>query len=139
MEKHKLLINGARVDAASGAWFESVNPFTAAPWALVPRCATEDVDRAVAAAKSALYGDAWRKMTASARGALLRRLGELISANAERLATIESTDNGKLFAEMRGQLNYVPQWFHYFGGLADKIEGRVIPIDKPGMFNYTRQ
>ena len=72
-------------------------------------------------------------------GAVLHRLGELIAADAERLAQIESTDNGKLIAEMRGQLNYIPQWFYYFGGLADKIEGRVIPIDKPGVFNYTRE
>ncbi len=40
---------------------------------------------------------------------------------------------------MRTQLTYIPQWFHYFAGLADKIEGRVIPIDRPGMFNFTRE
>ena len=138
MKKYQMLINGARVDPATGAWFESVNPFTAQAWAQVPRGTKEDIDRAVSAAKAAFYGD-WRKLTASARGALLRRLGDLIAADADRLATIESTDNGKLFAEMRGQLNYIPQWFYYFGGLADKIEGRVIPIDKPGVFNFTRE
>src|SRR6202007_785691 len=89
----------------------------------------------IAAAKCAFQGE-WRKLTATARGALLRKLGDLIAAEAGRLAEIESTDNGKLFAEMRAQLNYIPQWFHYFGGLADKIEGRVIPIDKPGVFNF---
>jgi acyl-CoA reductase-like NAD-dependent aldehyde dehydrogenase len=138
LEQYPLLIGGERVPAASGAWLESINPFTAQPWALIPRGGPEDVDRAVAAAKAAFHGDAWRKLTATARGTLLRRLGDLVAANAERLAVIESTDNGKLLAEMRGQLNYIPQWFHYFGGLADKIEGRVIPIDKPGVFNYTR-
>jgi aldehyde dehydrogenase (NAD+) len=137
MNKHQMLIGGARVDAASGEWFESLNPFTAKPWALVPRAGAEDVNRAVAEAREAFYGD-WRKLTASARGAIVRKLGDLIAADANRLAEIESTDNGKLFAEMRGQLNYIPQWFHYFGGLADKIEGSVIPIDKPGVFNYTR-
>src|SRR6185369_10028933 len=75
---------------------------------------------------------------ATARGATLRRLGDLIQAEADKLAAIVTTDNGKLIAEMRGPLNYIPQWFHYFGGLADKIEGRVIPIDKPGVFNYTK-
>jgi (Z)-2-((N-methylformamido)methylene)-5-hydroxybutyrolactone dehydrogenase len=138
MNKYQMLIAGAWADPASGEWFESTNPFTAAPWALVPRGGRADVDCAVAAAKRAFYGD-WRKMTATARGALLRRLGDLIAAEAERLAAIETTDNGKLFAEMRAQLNYIPQWFHYFGGLADKIEGRVIPIDKPGVFNFTRE
>src|SRR5579871_3304125 len=138
MKKYQMLIGGAWADPASGEWFESVNPYTAAPWALVPRGTKADIDCAVAAAKQAFYGD-WRKMTATARGALLRRLGDLIAFEAGRLAEIESTDNGKLLAEMRSQLNYIPQWFHYFGGLADKIEGRVIPIDKPGVFNFTRE
>src|SRR5215467_12140947 len=138
MNKYQMLIGGAAADPASGEWFESVNPYTAAPWALVPRGTKADIDCAVAAAKAAFYGD-WRKMTATARGALLRRLGDLASAEAGRLAEIETTDNGKLIAEMRAQMNYLPQWFHYFGGLADKIEGRVVPIDKPGVFNFTRE
>ena len=138
MQKHNLLIDGGWVEPSSGAWFESLNPFTGSAWALIPRGSKEDVERAVGAAKSAFHGD-WRKLTASARGALLRKLGDLIACEAERLARIETTDNGKLFAEMRAQVNYIPQWFHYFGGLADKIEGRVIPIDKPGVFNFTRE
>jgi (Z)-2-((N-methylformamido)methylene)-5-hydroxybutyrolactone dehydrogenase len=139
MQKYHMLIGGQLVEPASGTWFESINPFTAQAWALIPRGGKEDVDRAVAAAKSAFYSDAWGKITATARGDLLRRLADLIAADAAKLAEIESTDNGKLIAEMRGQLNYIPQWFRYFGGLADKIEGRVIPIDKPGVFNFTRE
>jgi acyl-CoA reductase-like NAD-dependent aldehyde dehydrogenase len=138
MKKYQMLIGGAWSDPAGGEWFESVNPFTAAPWALIPRGGKDDADRAIDAAKCAFHGE-WRKITATARGALLRKLADLIAADAERLAEIETTDNGKLIAEMRGQLRYIPQWFHYFGGLADKIEGRVIPIDKPGVFNYTRE
>jgi (Z)-2-((N-methylformamido)methylene)-5-hydroxybutyrolactone dehydrogenase len=138
MKKHRMLIGGEWVEPQSGEWFESVNPFTAAPWALIPRGNAVDIDRAVAAARSAYYGD-WRKLNATARGALLRRLADLIAVEAERLAEIETTDNGKLIAEMRTQLNYIPQWFHYFGGLADKIEGRVIPIDRTGVFNFTRE
>jgi acyl-CoA reductase-like NAD-dependent aldehyde dehydrogenase len=133
-----MLIGGKWVDPASGEWFESVNPFTAKPWALVPRGSKADVDRAIAAAKCAFHGE-WHKLTATARGALLHKFGDLVAAEAQRLAEIESTDNGKLIAEMRGQLNYIPQWFYYYGGLADKIEGRVIPIDKPGVFNFTRE
>jgi (Z)-2-((N-methylformamido)methylene)-5-hydroxybutyrolactone dehydrogenase len=139
MKKYQMLIGGKWVDPASGTWFESMNPYTAAPWALVPRGTKEDVDHAVAAAKAAFYDGEWRKLTATARGNLLRRLADLIAAEADKLAEIETTDNGKLIAEMRGQLKYIPQWFHYFGGLADKIEGRVIPIDKPGVFNFTRE
>ncbi len=75
------------------------------------------MDQAIAAAKCAFHGE-WRKLTATARGALLRKFGELVAAEAQRLAEIESTDNGKLIAEMRGQLNYIPQWFYYYGGLS---------------------
>src|SRR5579862_1170263 len=139
LKKRKMLIGGQWTDPASGAWFESTNPYTAAPWALIPRGNKDDVDRAVAAAKSAFYDGEWRKLTATARGALLFKLADLIAADAAKLSEIETTDNGKLIAEMRGQLNYIPQWFRYFGGLADKIEGRVIPIDKPGVFNFTRE
>lgn len=138
MKKHRMLIGGKWVEPSTGDWFESVNPYTAQPWALIPRGAKEDIDRGVAAAKAAFQDPAWRKMTATARGHLLRKLADLITVEAERLGQIETTDNGKLIAEMGGQVRYVPQWFHYFGGLADKIEGRVIPIDKPGVFNFTR-
>jgi (Z)-2-((N-methylformamido)methylene)-5-hydroxybutyrolactone dehydrogenase len=140
MQKHQLLINGAFVDPSTNAWFESYNPYTGSPWTLIPRAGKDDVYNAVAAAKAAFaYGSDWRKMTASARGALLRKFADLVTQNADRIAIIETTDNGKLLAEMRGQLNYIPQWFHYYGGLADKVEGRVIPIDKPGVFNFTRE
>jgi aldehyde dehydrogenase (NAD+) len=138
MHKHRMLIGGEWVDPAGGDWFESENPFTGEPWALVPRGGAADVDRAVQAAWQAFRGP-WRSLTASARGAILRRLAELVAENADRLAELETRDNGKLISEMRGQLRYIPQWFHYFGGLADKIEGRVIPIDKPGVFNFTRE
>ena len=138
MKKHRMLIGGEWVEPRSGEWFESLNPFTAAPWALIPRGNAADIDCAVAAARSAFYGD-WRKLTATARAAVLRKLGDLIAAESRSSREIESTDNGKLIAEMRGQLKYIPQWFYYFGGMADKLEGRVIPIDKPGVFNFTRE
>ena len=69
MKKHQMLIGGKWVDPASGEWFESVNPFTAKPWALVPRGSKADVDDAIAAAKCAFQGE-WRRLTATARGAL---------------------------------------------------------------------
>ena len=138
MQKHQMLIGGQWSDPAGGQWFPTENPFTGQAWAEVPRGTGDDVDKAVKAAWEAFRGP-WRQMTASARGAVLRKFGDLVAENAERLAQLESTDNGKLISEMRGQLRYIPQWFYYFGGLADKIEGRVIPIDKPGVFNFTRE
>jgi acyl-CoA reductase-like NAD-dependent aldehyde dehydrogenase len=96
------------------------------------------VDRAVRAAHRAFTAGEWRTMTASRRGALLRRLGDLITEHSAALAETEVRDNGKLYAEMSAQTAYMAQWYHYFGGLADKVEGSVIPTDKPDTFNYTR-
>jgi aldehyde dehydrogenase (NAD+) len=139
MKRYQMLIGGEWLDAEGGETFESENPFLGGPWALIPRAVPADVDRAVEAAFGAFRAPEWRRLSASARGALLHRLGDAVAREADRLAELETRDNGKLIAEMRAQLRYLPQWFHYFGGLADKLEGRVIPIDKPGVFNFTRE
>src|SRR5215831_14857819 len=81
----------------------------------------------------------WSSMNPTARGQLLFRLADLVTENAQALADIEVRDNGKLMAEMALQVRYLAQWYSYFGGLADKIEGSVIPVDKPDMFNFTRR
>ena len=138
MQRYQLYIEGLSVDAASGKWFDSFNPYTGEPWAQVAEGGTEDVDRAVRAAHRAFTEGPWPQLTASQRGLLLHRLGDLVAREAKRLAAIEVRDNGKLLAEMQGQLNYIPQWYYYFGGLADKIQGAVIPLDKKGYFNFTR-
>lgn len=124
-------------NAKGGQWFESLNPFTGENWAKFPRGDAVDVDDAVQAASTAFKHGPWSAMTASARGLLLHRLGDRIAESAERLADLEVRDNGKLKAEMLGQMKYLPQWFYYFGGLADKIEGHVTSLDKPGIFHYT--
>jgi aldehyde dehydrogenase (NAD+) len=137
MRSCRMLIAGEWCDADSGETFESFNPFTGKPWASVPRAGPGDVDRAVTAARQAFEDPAWRGLNATQRGKLLLRLGDLVAERADELAELETRDNGKLINEMSAQLHYMPEWFRYFGGLADKIEGRVIPIDRPGMFNYT--
>jgi acyl-CoA reductase-like NAD-dependent aldehyde dehydrogenase len=138
LETYKMYIGGKWVEPASGDYFESDNPYTGRPWALIPKGNAEDVDRAVKAAHKAFTTGDWPKLTASQRGALLRKLADRLTEHADHLAAIEVRDNGKLIAEMGAQLKYVPQWYYYYGGLADKIEGAVIPTDKPGNFNYTR-
>ena len=137
--RYQAFIGGEFVDSVDYGVFESEDPFSGETWALVPRCTAADVDRAVEAAYRAFTGGPWAGMTASARGELLYRLGDLIAVNAQSLADIEVRDNGKLMAEMAAQVRYASQWFRYFGGLADKIEGSVIPIDKPDMLNFTRR
>lgn len=138
LERYVNTIGGKDVLPQSGDFFESFYPFTAAPWALVPQCNGEDVDRAVNAAHAAFSTGDWPAMTATQRGKLLRRFGDLVAENADRLAELEVRDNGKLLAEMSAQVKYIPEWFYYYGGLADKIEGSVIPVDKPDMFTFTR-
>ena len=138
MQRYQLYIDGQWCESASGYWFESFNPYTGKPWALIPRGNNEDAERAVAAAHRAFGSGDWPKLNASQRGRLLCKLGDLIAENAEALAQTEVRDNGKLIAEMGAQLRYMPNWYYYYGGLADKIEGAVIPTDKPNMFNYTK-
>ena len=138
MQSYDLYIDGQFSKPAGGEYFESFDPYAGKPWAQIAKGGGEDVKRAVEAAHRAFQGAAWRGMTATARGHLLRRLGDLIAVNAESLARIETRDNGKLLAEMLGQVRYIPQWFYYYGGLADKIEGSVIPIDKTKMFTFTQ-
>lgn len=139
MLRYTHFIGGESALPSSGEWFETENPYTAKSWASVAEGNVEDVDRAVQSAHDALTEGPWATMTASERGLLLHRLADVLADHADRLAELETTDNGKLIAEMRGQLNYLPQWYRYYGGLSDKIEGTVPPIDKSGLFAYTRQ
>jgi len=133
-----MYVGGRWVDASAGGHFESDDPYRGEPWALIPRGSAEDVERAVNAARQAFTSGAWPSLTASQRGALLRKLGDLVTQHSKSLAEVEVRDNGKLFAEMSAQTAYMAQWYHYYGGLADKVEGAVLPTDKPDTFNYTR-
>jgi aldehyde dehydrogenase (NAD+) len=138
MKRYQLFINNEWIDPAGGEWIESTEPFSGSAWAEVPRGNAEDVERAVSAAAAALEAPAWRDITATQRGELLRRLGGLVEQNVALLAETEQRDNGKLMAEVSGQVKNVAQWFYYYAGLADKVQGQVVPINKPGVFNYIK-
>lgn len=138
MQQYQLFINNEWLNPTSGEWFESTEPFSGKPWALIPKGNASDADQAVQAAHTAFESPAWRDLTATQRGALLRRLADLVAHNVERLASTEQRDNGKLISEVSGQVQNVAQWFHYYAGLADKVQGAVVPINKSGVFNYTR-
>ena len=130
LPKLAMYIGGEWVAPASGEYLETIDPFTAKPWALVPRGNAEDADRAIQAAHNAFTNGPWRTMHPSLRGRVIQRFAELIEENADALAEIEVRDNGRLLAEMRHQIRYIPRWYHYYAGLADKIEGAVHPCDK---------
>jgi acyl-CoA reductase-like NAD-dependent aldehyde dehydrogenase len=137
LKKFKTFIGGEWCEAESGEYFESEDPFTGEPWALIPKCGEADVNKAVEAAYVAWDSGPWAETTATARGRMMRKLGDLIAENADSLAETEVRDNGKLISEMSAQCKYLPEWYYFYGGLADKVTGAVIPSDKADVFNYT--
>ena len=137
MKTYQLWINGKHEDPAKGEWIDTVNPYTGEPWARIPRGTAEDSARAVKAAKRALDDGPWSRMTATERGKVMRRIGDLIVQHATPLAATETRDNGKVFTEMQGQLKTIPEYWYYYGGLADKIEGAVMPVEKADVFAFT--
>lgn len=137
LKQYQMFINGQWLDAQDGGRFDSLNPANAQPWASFPHAQEADVDAAVQAAQNAFENPAWRNLHATARGKLLRKLGDLIAASKQRLAQLESNDNGKLIRETLGQIGYMPEFFYYYAGQADKLEGQTLPLDKSDMFAYT--
>ncbi len=136
METFNHFINGAAVAPASGEYIDTDNPYTGEVWGRIARGTAADVDAAAAAAAAAFPG--WKATTPTTRGKLLVKLAELIERDAERLGEMEVRDNGKLIAEMGAQAKLTAEWYRYYGGLADKLEGSVIPLDRPGILNYTK-
>jgi aldehyde dehydrogenase (NAD+) len=131
-------IGGESSAPSSGRYLPTDDPFTGQTWAEVARGTAEDAARAVEAAAGAFESGPWPAMTPSERGRLLWKLGDLVVANAERLAVIEQRDNGKLAVEVVAQVRYMGDYFKYYAGLADKIHSAVIPTDKKGVFAYTK-
>lgn len=138
MHQYLNYIGGEWVAPLGGQEIETENPYSRQPWATIARSGPEDVDRAVEVASAAFRDGPWSKLSASARGKLLWRMGDLLEANAERLALLETNDNGRTLSDMRGIVLYLADYFRYFAGLADKVEGAVPPLEKADYFNYTR-
>ncbi len=136
--KHfRMLIDGQWVDAEDGKTFKSVNPATGVAWAEIPEASEADVNRAVEAAHRAFTDGPWSKATPSERGRYLRKLAELLADRSEDLGRTETIDTGKMLKETRWQAKYIAEFFHYNAGLADKIHGDTMPIDKPDLCVFT--
>lgn len=138
MKAYKHYIDGAWTAPSGGQYFDTDNPYTGEVWAKIAKGNAQDVTRAVQAAKCAFEASSWTKMRPTERGKLLVRLAEIIEREAARLGALEVRDNGKLLAEMSAQTRYLAEWYRYYGGLADKVEGAVLPSDRPGVFNFTK-
>jgi acyl-CoA reductase-like NAD-dependent aldehyde dehydrogenase len=134
----KIFINNEWVNSVSGKTFETINPATLEKVADVQEGDKADVMKAVAAAKKAFQlGSPWRTMDASQRGKILIKLSELVERDAGILATLETLDMGKPFKDAVGDMFHGAKFLRYYGGAADKISGKVPPIDGP-FFTYTR-
>ncbi|QWK81569.1 aldehyde dehydrogenase [Ochrobactrum sp. BTU1] len=133
--QQKLFIGGRFVDPVNGKYIASYDPTTGEPWYEFAEADADDVNAAVKAATDAFQNPEWRRMTQTDRGGLVRRLAELVRANADALAEIETCDNGKLLKETRAQMRSMPDSYHYFAGMADKLHGDTIPINRLDTLN----
>tara|TARA_B100001989_G_scaffold57686_1_gene38318 strand:+ start:7 stop:1488 length:1482 start_codon:yes stop_codon:yes gene_type:complete len=132
IQNFKMYINGEWVESSSGKKIETLNPENNEVWATVPEADEKDVDKAVQSAQNAFENN-WSKLHPRERAKYLRLIGEQLRANAEHLGKIETIDTGKLYRETKTQANYIAEYYDYFAGLADKVEGTVVPVDKPDM------
>ncbi|MDC0483666.1 aldehyde dehydrogenase [Candidatus Thioglobus sp.] len=135
MEHFKHYINGKF--SSGSERFETLNPANGMPWATFPSATEDESNFAIESAHKALYDSAWSSLTPTQRGKLIHRLGDLISEHASELGDLETRDSGKLAVETRAQSSYVSDYYYYYAGLADKIQGEVLPIDKPDMRVFT--
>jgi len=130
--KHKMLINGRWIEAASGKTFPVYNPATGEVMAQVAEGDREDINRAVSAARNAFENGPWPNLTSSERGRLIWKLADLLEKNLEEFAELESLDNGKPLAIARAaDVPLAVDLFRYMAGWATKIEGNTIPISVP--------
>ncbi|SIN94462.1 aldehyde dehydrogenase (NAD+) [Bradyrhizobium erythrophlei] len=130
-------INGTEAPSADQRSFATENPTTGKVWGHFALGRAADVDRAVGAAKAAFRS--WRAISPTRRGRLMMKWADAIFNRADAIGRVEAVQNGKLLNEMVLQARIVPDWLYYYGGLADKIEGRVIPLDRGSVLNYTQR
>ena len=132
IQKFQMYIDGQWVNSESGKTIETLNPENNEVWATVPEASIKDIDKAVRAAQTA-FEKSWSNLHPRDRAKHLRSLAKQLRDNSEHLGTVETKDTGKIFRETKTQANYIAEYYDYFAGLADKVEGTVVPIDKPDM------
>jgi aldehyde dehydrogenase (NAD+)/betaine-aldehyde dehydrogenase len=137
LEIFQQYIDGSFSDASET--FDSIDPANGNVWAKMPKATETDVDKAVTAAHKAFTSGVWPTLNASARGKLLYKLADLMAANADVLAELETRDTGKIRRETRAVILYISEYYRYFAGLADKLQGAHFDVDKPDMEAYTRR
>jgi aldehyde dehydrogenase (NAD+)/betaine-aldehyde dehydrogenase len=132
IQNFKMYINGEWVESSSGKKIQTLNPENNEVWATVPEANEKDVDKAVQSAQNAFENN-WSILHPRDRAKYLRLIADQLRENAEHLGKIETIDTGKIYRETKTQAHYIAEYYDYFAGLADKVEGTVVPIDKPDM------
>lgn len=135
---YDLFINNERVCAPDQERFPAINPYTREAWASVPQASPAQVADAIAAARRA-FDTVWSGTTGYERARLMLRLADLLEADADRMAVMETTDNGKAIRETRGQMSFAARVYRFFAGMADKLTGATIPVDRKDAFDFTRR
>ena len=133
MKPHSLYINGEFVPSESTDWLDVIDPSTTETIARVPDASPRDIDRAVAAARRAFDEGPWKDSTAQDRGRVLFKLAEVVRRRSDELAEIEARNTGKPIVEAEFDIADVATCFEYYGGLATKIHGDVVPVPDNAM------
>ncbi len=136
MQKFKNYINGEFVESKSGSSFKTIDPSTEKEFAEVSAAEEYEVNLAVESANNAFHGE-WSKILPYQRAHYLREIGDQLKEKAELIGTVETKNTGKLYKETKFQANYIAEYYYYYAGLADKVEGSTLPIDKEDMHVFT--
>ena len=128
-ETYQLFIDGKWRDGGDGETMAAVNPYNQEVWAHVPVASAGDVEEAIAAARRA-FDTTWSKTSPGERARLLNKVADLLDADADRMALLETTDNGKVIRETQNQMGYAARIFRYYAAWADKMHGDVVPLDQ---------
>lgn len=128
-QTYQLYIDGKWRDASDGATIPAINPYNQEVHAHIPVATAGDVDAAVTAARRA-YDNVWSKTSPGERARLLNKVADMLDADADRMALLETTDNGKVIRETHNQMGYAARIFRYYAAWADKMHGAVVPLDQ---------
>ncbi len=138
MSRKPMWVNGEYTESSSSEWFATYNPADQSVIAEVARGNSNDIDRAVQAAKATFSSDMWQNLHPAERGRILYRVCQLIRKDLDELAKLESLDNGKPLQQAKTDVEIAARYFEFYAGVADKIHGETIPVS-PGYFDFTRR
>src|SRR5579871_3325032 len=134
-QKYQIFIDGKWRDAGNGVTMPAINPYNQEVHGHVPVATVGDVEEAIAAARRA-FDHVWSKTTPGERAKLLNKAADLLDADADRMALLETTDNGKVIRETHSQMGYAARIFRYYAGWADKMHGDVVPLDQKDTIDF---